>query len=120
MGKIQTQDSKIFKDAPCRECLIIPICRCKYFVDIKKECFKLNDFIFHGLSKRHNYYERIVSIIRIVRPIRWSTPGEAKDSNDERLVDMLDVRQDCPFHYMIEEEPVKNDRKWRYNNAIEI
>lgn len=88
-------------------------------MDMKEDCLKFKEFIFYGCDKRNNYYKRMAAIVRIVRPIRWSIPGEIKDVNDERIVDMLDIRQDCPFHYMIEER-YANKRKWRYNGAFKL
>jgi hypothetical protein len=38
------------KECPCIECILIPICRKKHFLDIVKECKLIEDYLYHEID----------------------------------------------------------------------
>ena len=64
---------------PCIDCLILPICRHKYFIDMKNECEMIDKFLFksevdsnHVFSlRRFDFDPRVYLISEIVKPVNW-------------------------------------------------
>ena len=64
---------------PCTDCLIIPICRHKYFIDMKNECQMIEKFLFktvvdsnHAFCVRRINFELRVNLVSdAIRPVLW-------------------------------------------------
>jgi hypothetical protein len=59
--------------APCRDCLIIPICRLRYFLDIKNRCELVERFLFKSdrATAREDFEERLNEVHTNINPIHW-------------------------------------------------
>ena len=59
---------------PCDNCLVIPICRNKYFIDMKTDCSLVEQFLFEGVihsRRRRDFSERIAKVYKSVKPLYW-------------------------------------------------
>ena len=73
--------------SPCHNCLIIPICRHKYFVDLKNECCLIEQFLFEGLiydRRRPDFNKRIMEIYDAMNPAYWRV-GITEDGDHHAL-----------------------------------
>ena len=83
---------------PCKNCILIAICRTRHFIDMVMECELLEKFLFKHGAKAEHYEFRIELIYGYIDPILW---GYLHDHNKETRVD---TRQDSNGHYIIPEE----------------
>jgi len=57
---------------PCKNCLLIPICRQRPFISLYIKCSLFNDFLYNSLGvRRSTFSEDIHKIHRILKPRRW-------------------------------------------------
>ena len=71
---------------PCEECLLIPICRNKYFIDMKNDCSLLEEFLFTGSilnTRKTDFHKRITEVYKIMTPLYW----EVGKTNPEGPID---------------------------------
>jgi len=70
---------------PCKDCLIIPICRTKTYGQLLHGCKLLTDILYNlippetcvGLSKRRGSYPKdIRKVEKTINPIRWQVSEE--------------------------------------------
>ena len=85
---------------PCKECLLIPICRYKHFIDMRVNCKLITDYLLdeHG-HKVHGYEDRIKEINDTIFPSKWSYIKPTKK-------ELLNVDEKSHSIYMIQ---VKNN-----------
>jgi hypothetical protein len=68
---------------PCENCLLIPVCRNKYFIDMKNDCSIIEQYLFCGMvynRRRKDFDNRIAKIKKIVSPRFWDC-GEYDSKN---------------------------------------
>jgi hypothetical protein len=59
---------------PCKDCLIIPICRNKYFKDMKESCSKVEEYLFCGMvynRRRKDFIKRASKVEKVLKPMLW-------------------------------------------------
>jgi len=64
---------------PCIDCLILPIRRHKYFIDMKNDCQMIEKFLFKSLvdqnhvfcMRRHDFDPRVYLLSEVVKPVKW-------------------------------------------------
>lgn len=79
------------QNIPCDECLLIPVCRNKYFVQLNLECSILYNFLyfkrdkFKGIGgmaeRRPSFIIRAFMIYQYMKPLRWYMTGRNKIEN---------------------------------------
>lgn len=68
------------KKCPCEECLIIPICRHKYYVSLFRQCSILTEYERSYTSVLGWDFNRILAIENALKPTKW----ESHIREDER------------------------------------
>ena len=63
---------------PCKECLLIPICRYKKFQSFVKECPLILDLLylnrtFDSTCRRPSFNSSILKIEQVTKPTEWKT-----------------------------------------------
>ena len=59
---------------PCKNCLLIALCKNKYFLDMKNECSLIERYLFKGMIydlRKDDFNERIDTIHKIMNPKYW-------------------------------------------------
>lgn len=62
------------KPAPCLDCLIIPICRQRYFVGMKNKCKLVEKYLFKPpsfMAGRVDFDFRVNRVYDAIRPVHW-------------------------------------------------
>ena len=62
------------KPAPCVDCLIIPICRRRYFIDMKNKCKLVEKYLFKAPSfagGRNDFDTRVNRVHDAINPVHW-------------------------------------------------
>ena len=62
------------KPAPCENCLIIPICRQQYFIDMKNRCRLVEKYLFqasHYAVGRNDFDHRVNRVHDAINPVYW-------------------------------------------------
>lgn len=60
--------------APCEDCVLIAVCKNKYFVDMKQDCSLIEQYLFCGMvynRRRKDFSERIEKVKDILSPKLW-------------------------------------------------
>ena len=73
---------------PCKDCLLIPICKHKYFLDLRRECSIINHYlyIYRPIGAR-GFEKRMQRIYHVLKPSFW----EVKE--DENKIPYLTYEQ---------------------------
>ena len=61
-------------NVPCLNCLIIPICRRRYFIDMKNECSLVERYLFRSEPfgyARVDFEVRINKVYDAISPVHW-------------------------------------------------
>jgi hypothetical protein len=61
---------------PCNNCLLIPICRNKYYTKLNLECSILHEFLYfksdsHIRERRPSFIQRAVKLSTTMNPSKW-------------------------------------------------
>jgi len=81
---------------PCKECLLIPICRHKHFIDMRINCQLISQYLLdEHRHKVHGYEERIREVYETLFPTRWSYIKKTKKET------LLDVDEESDANYII-------------------
>lgn len=70
---------------PCNNCLIIPICRNKYFFEMKMDCSLIEQYLFCGMTynrRREDFDKRITKVKILINPKFW-TCGVHKNTKNK-------------------------------------
>jgi hypothetical protein len=62
------------KPAPCLNCLVIPICRQQYFIDLKNRCELVETYLFLPPSRstaRNDFNIRLKRVADAISPVHW-------------------------------------------------
>jgi hypothetical protein len=65
-------------NCPCIDCILIAICRHKYFVDLKNDCELVEQFLFEGMAynrRREDFDYRIYQVFLAIKPTKWVKEG---------------------------------------------
>lgn len=72
--------------APCKDCLLIAVCRQKYFMDMKNDCCRAEQYLFCGMiydRRRKDFNERAEKVQGILNPRYWKVG--VHDETDTRF-----------------------------------
>jgi len=107
---------------PCKDCLLIPICRNKYFVELNLDCSMMYNFLYHkanGVAERRpSFMLRVLNLNKLMNPYRW----EMRENNtylyyrtaNEKGAFMIDRN----MSYYVNDATANHP--WSFHNTIDI
>jgi len=72
-GRMEIERDK--KMMPCKDCLLIPICRHKHYLPLFSDCDKINEYIYGRGGEPFvaiNYQNMLTELFDILHPTKWT------------------------------------------------
>jgi len=74
------------KPAPCVDCPVIPICRLRYFIELKNKCTLVEEYLFRYpgyMTGRGDFDFRCNRVHDALNPVHWNKNNEKNMFNGD-------------------------------------